>query len=55
VLEVDPAALGHPFLAELTGLLNLQPDRLRYEIVVDPGIVPDPLQIPSRPSDEVGA
>jgi hypothetical protein len=27
VLEVNPAALGHPILGEIAGLLNLEPGR----------------------------
>jgi hypothetical protein len=42
VLELNPAALGHPVLEEITGLLNLQPGLLRYEIVVAPGGRPRP-------------
>lgn len=53
VLELNPAAVGHPILEELTGLLNLRPGLPRYEIVVAPGMVPDPLQAPIPPSDEV--
>ncbi len=53
ILEVNPAALDHPILEEITSILNLQPGRPRYEIVVFPGIVPDPLQVPSPPSDEL--
>jgi len=53
VLELNPAALGYPVLEELTFLLNLEPDRLRYEIVAAPGIVLDPLRSPTPPSDEV--
>jgi hypothetical protein len=53
VLEVNAAAVGHPILEELTALLNLQPRRLRYEIIVDPRVIPDPLESPSPPSDEV--
>jgi hypothetical protein len=51
--EVNPPALGHPILEELADLLNLQPDRLRYDIIVEPGIIPDPLQWPSPPSGEL--
>jgi hypothetical protein len=50
VLEVSPAALGHPDLVELEALLNLRPDRSRYEVVVAPGVVPDPIRTPSPPS-----
>jgi hypothetical protein len=50
VLEVNPLALGHPILEEMAGLLNLEPGQPRYEIVVAPGIVLDPLQAPGPPS-----
>jgi hypothetical protein len=53
VLEVFPAALGHPILEDLADLLNLQPNRPRYDIIVEPGLIPDPLQAPSPPSDEL--
>jgi hypothetical protein len=53
VMEINPAALDHPILEEIEGLLNLQPGRTRYELVVVPGVVPDPLQVPSPPSDEL--
>jgi hypothetical protein len=53
VLEVNPAALDHPILEEIASILNLQPGRPSYEIVVFPGIVPDPLQVPRPPSDEI--
>jgi hypothetical protein len=53
VLEVNPLAIGHPILEEIAGLLNLESGRPRYEIVVAPGIVLDPLQAPSPPSEEV--
>lgn len=49
VMELNPAALGHPDLDELVELLNLQPGRLRYEIIPAPGIVPDPLLFPGPP------
>jgi hypothetical protein len=51
--EVFPAAIGHPVLEELEDLLNLQPNRSRYDIIVEPGLIPDPLQAPSPPSDEL--
>ena len=53
VLDVNAAAVNHPILAELTPLLNLQPHRLRYEVIVDPAVIPDPLESPSPPSDKV--
>jgi hypothetical protein len=52
-LEVNPGAVGHPVLRELADLLNLQHDRLRYPLVVTPSLIPDPLQWPSPPSDEL--
>lgn len=51
VMEVNPAAIDHPMLAEMAGLLNLQPGRSRYELVVAPGMVLDPMVAPSPPSD----
>src|SRR5262249_27803101 len=53
VMEVNPLALGHPILEEIAGLLNLEPGRPRYEIVVGPGVVLDPLQAPGLPSEEL--
>ena len=53
VLVVNPAALGHPILEEIADLLNLEPRRPRYELVVDSRIIPDPQQWPSPPSDEL--
>src|SRR5262249_52494063 len=53
VLEVNPAAVDHPILEEIADLLNLQPGRPRYELVVFPGVLPDPLQAASPPSDEL--
>jgi hypothetical protein len=53
VIEINPLALGHPVLEELTSLLNLEPDRLRYDVVAVPGIELDPLRSPSPPSDEL--
>ena len=53
VLEINPAALGHPVLEELTSLLNLEPGRLTYEIVAAPGVQLDPLLAPVPPSDHV--
>src|SRR5262249_31997221 len=53
VVEVRPAALGHPVLSELNQLLNLEPARPRYEITVAPGPVPDPLLAPGLPSADL--
>src|SRR5262249_22261452 len=53
VLEINPAAIGHPALEEMASLLHLQPGRTRYEVVVAPGMVPDPAQAPSPPSREI--
>jgi hypothetical protein len=53
VLEINPAVLGHPVLEELTFLLNLEPDRLRYDVVTSPGVVLDPLRSPTPPSGEL--
>jgi hypothetical protein len=49
VVDVVPAAIGHPDLTELATLLNLQPGLGRYEVVLAPGIVPDPLLFPTPP------
>jgi hypothetical protein len=49
VVEIVPAAIGHPDLDELATLLNLQRGLARYEFVLAPGIVPDPLLFPSPP------
>ncbi len=46
VVDIVPAAIGHPALEEVATLLHLQPRLSRYEIVVAPGIVPDPLLFP---------
>ena len=42
-----------PGFVELAALLNLRPDRPRYEIVVAPGVVPDPIRTPSPPSTDL--
>jgi hypothetical protein len=53
VFEVSPAGLQHPIIEELTGLLNLEPGRLRYEIVTAPGVNLDPMQVHIPPSSEL--
>jgi hypothetical protein len=53
VADVNPAAIGNPALDELNMLLNLQPGQRRYEIVVAPGIVPDPLLFPGPPRTDL--
>jgi hypothetical protein len=53
VVDVVPEALGHPDLDELAMLLNLQPGLGRYEVVVAPGIVPDPLLFPGAPRHDL--
>jgi hypothetical protein len=53
ILDVAPHALGHPVLSELTAILNLEPNRPRYEVVVAPTIVLDPLQAPRPPTREL--
>jgi hypothetical protein len=50
VLEVNPAAIGHPVLLELEGLLNLQPGEPRYDFVVATDAF-DPLRAPTAPSN----
>ncbi len=53
VFEANPVYVGHPELLEIEGLLNLQPGRQRYEIMVAPGVVLDPLRAPSEPSTKI--
>ena len=53
VVEVTPGAEQDPELMEVEGLLNLVPGRSRYELVVAPGRVPDPLRHPAPPSVEL--
>ncbi|SIO58399.1 hypothetical protein SAMN05444166_5665 [Singulisphaera sp. GP187] len=53
VLEVNPVALHHPIIEEVAGLLNLRPGQPRYVVVVSPGVVLDPLQAPSPPSEAI--
>jgi hypothetical protein len=53
VVDVVPAAQGRPELNELAMLLNLEPGRQRYEVVVAPGIVPDPLLFPGPPRTDL--
>jgi hypothetical protein len=53
VVEIIPAAVDHPVLNELMMLLNLRPGLTRYEVVVAPGIVPDPLLFPGRPRTDL--
>jgi hypothetical protein len=48
-LQINPAGVGSPEIAELTVLLNLVPGLPRYELVAQAG-VPDPLLQPSPPS-----
>jgi hypothetical protein len=53
VLEINPAAAGHPVLEETRSLLNLRPGLTRYEVVAVQGIDPDPLFNPTPPSTQV--
>jgi hypothetical protein len=53
VLDVSRGAEADPELAELESLLNLQPGRTRYELVVAVGGAPDPLRVPSGPSADL--
>jgi hypothetical protein len=53
VVDVVPAAQGRPELNELAVLLNLEPGRPRYEVIVAPGIVPDPLLFPGPPRTDL--
>ncbi len=49
VIEVNPLALEHPAIVELVNLLNLEPGRLQYNVVVASN-VRDPLRSPNPPS-----
>jgi hypothetical protein len=53
VVDLNAAALGDPDVDELVGLLNLQSGRLRYEIVLAAGILPDPLLVPGPASADL--
>jgi hypothetical protein len=53
VVDVVPQAIGRPELDELATLLNLQPRLGRYEVVVAPGIVPDPILFTSAPHHDL--
>jgi hypothetical protein len=53
VVEVTPGAEQDPELLEVEGLLNLLPGRSRYELIVSPGRVPDPLRHPTPASAEL--
>jgi hypothetical protein len=53
VVEVTPGAEQDPEVLELEGLLNLLPGRSRYNLVVAPGRVPDPLRHPTPPTAEL--
>lgn len=53
VVELHPEALAHPDVAEAVHLLNLEPGRLRYEVELAPGILPDPLLSPGPPSPDL--
>lgn len=53
VLDVNPAVLDHPILEEVAELLNLRPGLRRYDVVVAPGMMPDPARAPIPPADVV--
>ena len=53
VLWVSPSFVGSPEIDELTNLLNLEPRRLQYNVVIAPGIVADPLLSPRPPSSDL--
>jgi hypothetical protein len=55
VVEVNPAEVGRPELAEFFSLLNLSPGAARYELVVSTTVVPDPLLHPTAPTAELRA
>jgi hypothetical protein len=53
LVRINPRGIGTPELAEMVSLLNLKPDETRYDVVVSPGNVPDPLLYPHAPSSEL--
>ena len=53
VLRINPSGIGSPVVEELTSLLNLESGRRQYDVVVAPGILPDPLRSPRPPSSEL--
>ena len=53
VLRINPVALGTPAFEELTGLLNLTPDLIEYDVVVAPGTVLDPRAFPRPPTNQL--
>jgi hypothetical protein len=53
VIEMTPGAENDPEMSELAKLLNLTPGAPRYDLVVLPGKVPDPLLHPSPASNEL--
>ena len=52
VLKINEEAIDHPVLQELTVLLDLQPARDRYDILMA-GDVADPLKYPGSPSPDL--
>ena len=50
VVEVTPGGEQDPELVEAEQLLNLLPGQSRYQLLVAPGIVPDPLRHPTPPT-----
>jgi hypothetical protein len=53
VIEVTANSERDPELLELEEMLNLIPGRARYDMVVTPGRVPDPLRHPTPPTAEL--
>jgi hypothetical protein len=53
VVQVTPGSEQDPELLELEGLLNLLPGRSKYDLVVAPGRIPDPLLHPAPASGEL--
>jgi len=52
-IRINPHAVDRPEMMELIELLNLEPDRLSYDLVVAPGMIPDPFLYPRPPSPEI--
>ncbi|MDR3619164.1 MAG: hypothetical protein P4L85_07425 [Paludisphaera borealis] len=53
VVRINPRAVDRPEVVELMELLNLEPGRLAYDVVVAPGVIPDPMRYPRSPSSEI--
>jgi hypothetical protein len=52
-VRVNPPALGAPEVEESLRIMNVQPGKLTYDVIVSPGEVPDPLYYPHPPSPDL--